>query len=99
MTIQQHLERHTIKLTYLSSFKDIYNYDDLDESDFDHPRVIEAIYDSIDDCESDGLTLSKEEMAKVVKDALYHVQYGDTTDADELERINEDIKNRFPDGR
>lgn len=42
---------------------------------------------------------TKEVLSKVVEDALYSIQYGDTDDAGDLAAIDEDFRNRFPDGR
>lgn len=47
----------------------------------------------------DGLMFTKEELSKVVEDALHSIQYGDTDDAGDLAAIDEDFHNRFPDGR
>lgn len=42
---------------------------------------------------------TKEELSKVVEDALCSIQYGDTDDVNDLAAIDEDFHKRFPDGR
>ncbi len=82
--------------TYIDSFKNMYDFDNND--DFDNPVLKKIIQENIDEYNADKKPSAKE-MADVVKDALYFIQYGDTTDADDLDKINHDFYDRFPNGR
>lgn len=82
---------------FIEAFKKRYNYDDIDEKYFNNKKMIDAINECIEDCE--GIELSEDEMAKIVYETLYILEYGDTSDADDLSEIRKDIDNRFPDGR
>lgn len=82
---------------FIEAFKKRYNYDDIDEKYFNSKKMIDAINEYIEDCE--GIELSEDEMAKVVYEKLYVLEYGDTSDAVDLSKIREDIDNRFPYGR
>ena len=82
---------------FIEAFKKRYNYDDIDEKYFNNKKMIDAINECIEDCE--GIELSEDEMAKIVYEKLYILEYGDTSDANELSEIRKDINNRFPDGR
>lgn len=82
---------------FIEAFKKRYNYDDIDEKCFNNKKMIDAINECIEDCE--GIELSEDEMAKIVYEILYILEYGDTSDVDDLSEIRKDINNRFPDGR
>lgn len=82
---------------FIEAFKKRYNYDDIDEKYFNNKKMIDAINECIEDCE--GIELSEDEMAKIVYETLYILEYGDTSDVDDLSEIRKDIDNRFPDGR
>lgn len=82
---------------FIEAFKKRYNYDDIDEKYFNNKKMIEKINECIEDCE--GIELSEDEMAKVVYEKLYALEYGVTSDVDDLSEIREDIDNRFPYGR
>lgn len=82
---------------FIHAFKNIYNSDEIDEKYFDDTRFIERINECIDDYEY--LKPSEKRMAEDVYDELYFLQYGDTSDIYDLERIEDDINDRFPDGR
>lgn len=82
---------------FIEAFKKKYNYDDIDEKYFNNKKMIDAINECIEDCE--GIELSEDEMAKIVYETLYILEYGDTSDVDDLSEIRKDIDNRFPDGR
>lgn len=82
---------------FIEAFKKRYNYDDIDEKYFNNKKMIDAINECIEDCE--GIELSEDEMAKIVYETLYILEYGDTIDVDDLSEIRKDINNRFPDGR
>lgn len=82
---------------FIQAFTSVYNYDEIDEKYFEDVRFIEKINECIDDYEY--LKPSKKRMAEDVYDALYSLQYGDTSDIYDLEKIEDDINDRFPDGR
>lgn len=82
---------------FIQAFTSVYNYDEIDEKYFEDARFIEKINECIDDYEY--LKPSKKRMAEDVYDALYSLQYGDTSDIYDLEKIEDDINDRFPDGR
>lgn len=82
---------------FIEAFKKRYNYDDIDEKYFNNKEMIDAINEYIEDCE--GIELSEDEMAKVVYEKLYALEYGVTSDVDDLSEIRKDIDNRFPYGR
>lgn len=82
---------------FIQAFTSVYNYDEIDEKYFEDTRFIEKINECIDDYEY--LIPSKKRMAEDVYDALYSLQYGDTSDIYDLEKIEDDINDRFPDGR
>ena len=82
---------------YIMAFQDLCEWDDQD--DFEDERLRDKIYDAVTDAEFNNEEPTREEMAEVVKDVLYKIQYGDTSDADDLARINEDYHERFPNGR
>lgn len=82
---------------FIEAFKKRYNYDDIDEKYFNNKKMIDAINECIEDCEV--IELSEDEMAKIVYETLYILEYGDTSDVDDLSEIRKDIDNRFPDGR
>lgn len=84
---------------YLDAFKEMCNYDDIDAKYFGSKSLEAIIRDDIENRLEDGLMFTKEVLSKVVEDALYSIQYGDTDDAGDLAAINEDFRNRFPDGR
>lgn len=82
---------------FIEAFKNKYNYDDIDEKHFDDERLIKAINEYIEDYEDEEL--NEEEMARFVYETLYTLEYGDTSDVDDLLDIDDDIYNRFPEGR
>lgn len=82
---------------FIQAFTSVYNYDEIDEKYFEDARFIEKINECIDDYEY--LKPSKKRMAEDVYDTLYSLQYGDTSDIYDLEKIEDDINDRFPDGR
>ena len=84
---------------YLDAFKEMCNYDDIDAKYFGSKSLEAIIRDDIENRLEDGLMFTKEVLSKVVEDALYSIQYGDTDDAGDLAAIDEDFRNRFPDGR
>lgn len=84
---------------YLDAFKEMCNYDDIDAKYFGSKSLEAIIRDDIENHLEDGLMFTKEVLSKVVEDALYSIQYGDTDDAGDLAAIDEDFRNRFPDGR
>ena len=84
---------------YLDAFKEICDYDDIDAEDFGNESFEAIIRDDIQSRLEDGLMFTKEALSKVVEDALYSLQYGDTDDAGDLAAIDEDFHKRFPDGR
>ena len=84
---------------YLDAFKEMCNYDDIDAKYFGSKSLEAIIRDDIENRLEDGLIFTKEVLSKVVEDALYSIQYGDTDDAGDLAAIDEDFRNRFPDGR
>ena len=84
---------------YLDAFKEMCNYDDIDAKYFGSKSLEAIIRDDIENRLEDGLMFTKEVLSKVVEDALYSIQYGDTYDAGDLAAIDEDFRNRFPDGR
>lgn len=75
------------------------DYDDIDAKYFGSKSLEAIIRDDIENRLEDGLMFTKEVLSKVVEDALYSIQYGDTDDANDLAAIDEDFRNRFPDGR
>lgn len=82
---------------FIEAFKKRYNYDDIDGKYFNSKKMIDAINEYIEDCE--GVECTEDEMAKIVYEKLYVLEYGDTSDVDDLSEIRKDIDNRFPDGR
>ncbi len=84
---------------YLDAFKEICDYDDIDAKYFGSKSLEAIIRDDIQSRLEDGLMFTKEALSKVVEDALYSLQYGDTDDANDLAAIDEDFYKRFPDGR
>ena len=84
---------------YLDAFKEMCKYDDIDAKYFGSKSLEAIIRDDIENRLEDGLMFTKEVLSKVVEDALYSIQYGDTDDAGDLAAIDEDFRNRFPDGR
>lgn len=82
---------------FIEAFKKRYNYDYIDEKNFNSKKMIDAINEYIEDCE--GVECTEGEMAKIVYEKLYALEYGDTSDAVDLSKIRKDIYNRFPDGR
>lgn len=84
---------------YLDAFKETCDYDDIDAKYFGNESLEAIIRDDIRSRLEDGLMFTKEALSKVVEDALYSIQYGDTDDANDLAAIDEDFRNRFPDGR
>ena len=84
---------------YLDAFKETSDYDDIDAKYFGSESLEAIIRDDIRSRLEDGLMFTKEALSKVVEDALYSIQYGDTDDANDLAAIDEDFRNRFPDGR
>lgn len=84
---------------YINAFKETCDYDDIDAKYFDSESLGAIIRDDIKSRLEDGLMFTKEALSKVVEDALYSIQYGDTDDANDLAAIDEDFHNRFPDGR
>ena len=79
---------------FIEAFKKRYNYDYIDEKYFNSKEMIDAINEYIEDCE--GVEYTEDEMAKIVYEKLYALEYGVTTDVDELSEIKKDINNRFP---
>ena len=84
---------------YLDAFKEMCDYDEIDAKHFGSESLEAIIRDDIKSRLEDGLMFTKEALSKVVEDALYSIQYGDTVDANDLAAINKDFHNRFPDGR
>ena len=82
---------------FIEAFKKRYNYDDIDEKYFNNKKMIDAINECIEDYE--GVECTEDEMAKIVYEKLYVLEYGDTSDAVDLSKIRKDINNRFPNGR
>lgn len=84
---------------YLDAFRETRDYDDIDAKYFGSKSLESIIRDDIQSRLEDGLMFTKEALSKVVEDALYSLQYGDTDDAGDLAAIDEDFHKRFPDGR
>lgn len=84
---------------YIDAFRETCDYDDIDAKYFGSKSLEAIIQDDMQSRLEDGLMFTKEELSKVVEDALYSIQYGDTDDANDLAAINEDFHHRFPDGR
>ena len=84
---------------FINAFAKKYNYDEFDEKDFEKEAFITKIQEYIKDCKDDGESPDLETMAEVVHDALYSLQYGDTSDKDDLDAIQGDMDDRFPEGR
>ena len=84
---------------YLDAFKEMCDYDEFDAKHFGSESLEAIIRDDLKSRLDDGLMFTKEALSKVVEDALYSIQYGDTDDANDLAAIDEDFHNRFPDGR
>ena len=84
---------------YLDAFKEMCNYDEFDAKYFGSESLEAIIRDDIKSRLEDGIMFTKEALSKVVEDALYSIQYGDTNDANDLAATDEDFRNRFPDGR
>ena len=84
---------------YLDAFKETCDYDDIDAKYFGSKSLETIIRDDIQSRLEDGLMFTKEELSKVVEDALCSIQYGDTDDVNDLAAIDEDFHKRFPDGR
>ena len=63
---------------YLDAFKEMCNYDDIDAKYFGSKSLEAIIRDDIENRLEDGLMFTKEVLSKVVEDALYSIQYGDT---------------------
>ena len=98
--LKRRKEKNMDKITiddYIESFKERYEYDSHD--DFSNKTLLDKIKEDISDHENDGITSTSLDRANFVKDTLYEIQYGDTSDAGDLENINEDFTNRFPFGR
>ena len=81
---------------HVAAFKKRYKFDGHDN--FEDAKVLKEIQEHIDICKAENEMPSEDEMANVVKEALYHAQYGNTFDPDDLTNINDYIK-RFPCGR
>ena len=84
---------------YLDAFIKMCNDDEFDAKHFGSESLEAIIRDDIKSRLEDGIMFTKEALSKVVEDALYSIQYGDTDDANDLAAIDEDFRNRFPDGR
>lgn len=84
---------------YLDAFRETCDYDDIDAKYFGSESLETIIRDDIQSRLEDGLMFTKEALSKVVEDALYSLQYGDTDDANDLAATDEDFHKRFPDGR
>ncbi len=79
----------------IEKYKDKYGYDHIDEETFEKPSFVAKVKEALDEYEDD---IPSDDAADIVKDALYFVQYGDTSDADDLAAISEDYCERFPEG-
>lgn len=84
---------------FINAFAKKYNYDEFDEKDFEKEAFITKIQEYIKDYKDDNTQPNIETMAKVVHDALYSLQYGNTSDKDDLDKIHDDIYDRFSEGR
>lgn len=84
---------------YIDAFKEMCNYDDIDIKCFSDQGFDAILQDDMDARIHGNLKITKEELSKVVVAALNIIQYGDTDDANDLVAIDEDFRNRFPDGR
>lgn len=84
--------------TFIEAFKNTYNYDATDESYFEDDDFLERIEECISDYEDDD-SVSEKRMAKDVYDILHFLQYGDSSDIDDVNGMNKDLHDRFPNGR
>lgn len=87
------------KENYIEAFESVYDFDKIDMADYEHEYLLYKIEEHIEDCEFDERIPSEQEMADIVEQALTFIQYGDTSDVDDMIAIYEDYYNRFPDGR
>lgn len=83
---------------FINAFKEIYDYDTTDESYLEDKDFLSRLEELVSDYEDDD-SVSKERMAEDVREILHFMQYGDTSDVDDLDRISEDFHDRFPCGR
>ena len=90
------MEKLTVE-DFINAFTETYEYDAIDERDIQTERFVSEIEEKIEDFE--GTVPSKSEIAEIVYDILYMIQYGDTSDVDNCVKIRDDIHSRFPNGR
>ena len=83
---------------FIDAFKKTYDYDKTDESYFEDEDFLNQLEELATDYEDDD-SVSEERLAEDVREILHFMQYGDTSDADDLEHISEDFHDRFPCGR
>lgn len=74
---------------YLDAFKEMCDYDEFDAKHFGSESLEAIIRDDLKSRLDDGLMFTKEALSKVVEDALYSIQYGDTDDANDLAAISQ----------
>ena len=90
------MDKYTVN-DAIEAFCERYNFDDYDKMHFDDERLIEKVNEHIEDYE--GFMPDNDDMAETVLEILDFLEYGDTSDANDLERIREDKFERFPYGR
>lgn len=84
---------------FIDAFIDKYSYDDADAEDFGKSEFINRVRERIDDIHCREEDVTEDNMAEIVHDILYKMQYGDTSDADDIHRIASDMSRCFPGGR
>lgn len=82
---------------WIEAFKIKYEYDDYDDMCFKNVELRKRIRDRAEDY--GGASLDKAKMADEIYGILYLFEYGNTSDADDLNAISIDIRKRFPEGR
>lgn len=83
---------------FINAFKKVYDYDTTDELYLEDEDFLNRLEELVLDYEDDD-SVSEEKMAEDVREILHFIQYGDTSDVDDLDRISEDFHDRFPCGR
>ena len=82
---------------WIEAFKAKYEHDDYDDMCFKNAELRKRIRDRVEDY--DGAFQDKDKMADEIYEIVYLFEYGNTSDADDLNAISIDIRKRFPEGR
>lgn len=84
---------------FIDAFIDKYSYDDDDAEDFCESEFIDRVRERINEIQQLEEEITEDNMAEIIHDILHKMQYGDTSDVNDIHKEESDMRRRFPNGR